>query len=222
MQTMATADFVAWVRAFSQSVEEGQARLTELDAATGDADHGANLRRGVLALSELVATDRDPRTPGEFLKQVGLRIVDSVGGSSGALYGTMFLRMAAAVGPEARAIDGAAIAKALRAATQGIVDRGRARPGDKTMLDAMGPAAEAFAVAIGEGRGLAAAWRDAAHAAARGAQATKAMRARRGKSSYVGEKSVGAVDPGAASVAMLIASAAQVVGGESGFLVDRT
>lgn len=211
MGRITTSDLVAWTEAFAQEVEGAQRRLSELDAATGDADHGANLVRGIAAL-RAEAAQAEALTPGVFLKQAGLAMVDNVGGSSGALYGTVFLRMASTAGLEAEAIDGLTMARALRAAAQGITDRGCARLGDKTMLDALDPAATAFAQAIEAGREMAQAWAEAARAAEAGAAATAAMRARRGKSSYVGEKSIGTVDPGAASIALLIAAAARSMG----------
>ena len=159
----------------------------------------------------MIGQTADHGTPGAFLKAVGLTVVGSVGGSSGALYGTIFLRMAATVGPQAATIDGATMARALQAAEQGIVDRGRARAGDKTMFDALEPAARAFEGAIASGQGIAAAWQVARTAADAGATATAGMRARRGKSSYVGDKSIGSVDPGAASVALLIAAGAEAM-----------
>lgn len=206
-----TADLVAWLDRFATNVSKAKAHLSELDAATGDADHGANLHRGVVALGDILASKADHGTPGAFLKEVGLTFVGTVGGSSGALYGTIFLRMAATAGLDAQSIDGPTMARALEAAGQGIVDRGRARVGDKTMLDAMAPAASAFAAALDQGADIGAAFAAAAAAAESGAAATASMRARRGKSSYVGEKSIGMVDPGAASVALLIRSAADSI-----------
>ncbi len=206
-----TEHLILWLTAFARNVAAGRDGLNELDAATGDADHGTNLYRGTQAFSNMIAQSADHGTPGAFLKAVGLVIVGSVGGSSGALYGTIFLRMAATVGPQVAAIDGTVMANALRAAVQGILDRGRARAGDKTMFDALDPAARAFDGAIASGQGVAAAWQAARIAAEVGAAATAAMRARRGKSSYVGDKSIGIADPGAASVALLIASAAEVM-----------
>ena len=206
-----TEHLILWLKSFAQHVAAGRDRLNELDASAGDADHGTNLDRGAQAFSEMIAQTADHGTPGAFLKAVGLVVVGSVGGSSGALYGTIFLRMAAKVGPQAATIDGAVMASALQAAVQGIVDRGKARAGDKTMFDALDPASQAFDGEIAAGRGVAAAWQAARIAAEEGAAATAAMRARRGKSSYVGDKSIGSVDPGAASVALLIAAGAEAM-----------
>lgn len=202
---------IQWLEGFARRIATERHRLNELDAATGDADHGTNLDRGGQAIGHMIAQTADHGRPGTFLKAVGLSVVGSVGGSSGALYGTVFLRMAATVGPQAATIDGATMARALQAAVQGIVDRGRARAGDKTMFDALDPAARAFDYAIAAGQGVAAAWQAARFAADAGATATAGMRARRGKSSYVGDKSIGVVDPGAASVAMLIAAGAEAM-----------
>lgn len=208
VEAMTTQDLVAWLQEFAAKIEDSQHHLTELDAASGDADHGANLVRGVQAL---VAAPTDG-SPGEYLKQAGLVMVDTIGGSAGALYGTIFLRMAGTVGLDSVSIDGPTLARALRAAATGITDRGGARLGDKTMLDAMDPAATAFSDAINAGRSIASAWAAAGAAADAGAARTATMQARRGKSSYVGEKSVGTVDPGAASVALMIEAAARVFG----------
>jgi dihydroxyacetone kinase-like protein len=215
MTAIDTADLIRWLQDFAARIEGAQQGLSDLDAATGDADHGANLGRGMAAVSALIAGADDHGTPGAFLKEVGLAIVGTVGGSSGALYGTIFLRLAATAGMTAATITPPVMAKALAAASQGIVDRGRARPGDKTMLDAFSPAANAFAGVIESGGTLPAAWDAAAQAAAAGAAATTAMRARRGKSSYVGDLSIGTVDPGAASVSILFASAAKVMNSTS-------
>lgn len=210
-QDMTTADLAAWLSIFIHRVEAETERLSELDAATGDADHGANLRRGMVAISNLIEARGNHGRPGEFFRQLGLTIVDTVGGSSGALYGTIFLRFAATVGLDREVVDVETMAAGLEAACQGIVDRGRARAGDKTMYDALEPAARAFRASHSAGEPIEACWKSAAQAALAGAAATASMRARRGKSSYVGEKSVGAVDPGAASVALLISAASEAI-----------
>jgi len=210
-QDMTTADIAAWLSIFAHCVEAETDRLSELDSATGDADHGANLRRGMVAIRAFVEAQGDQGRPGEYFKKVGLTIVDTVGGSSGALYGTIFLRFAATVGPDREVVEVETMATALEAACQGIVDRGRARAGDKTMYDALEPAARAFRAAHSAGEPIEACWKSAEQAALAGAAATASMRARRGKSSYVGEKSVGAVDPGAASVALLISAASEAI-----------
>lgn len=210
-QDMTTADIANWLLIFARRVEADAERLSELDAAAGDADHGSNLRRGMAAIRSLIAKESGNGRPGECFREVGLTMVDTVGGSSGALYGTIFLRFAAAVGMTSEVVDGNAMAAGLEAACQGIVDRGRARAGDKTMYDALEPAARAFRAALSAGRSIEACWTLADEAASAGAAATVSMRARRGKSSYIGEKSIGTVDPGAASIALLIAAASEAV-----------
>jgi dihydroxyacetone kinase-like protein len=191
---------VAWLSSFRDAVHEHGAYLTELDSAIGDADHGVNLTRGMDAV--MAAVDQAPGTPGELLKKVGMTLVTSVGGASGPLYGTFFLRGAAAAG-EASALDGAALLAVLRAGLEGIVARGKAEPGDKTMYDALAPALDAFARSLAAGGDVDAAARAAADAAAEGRDATEPMLALKGRASYLGERSVGHIDPGAASSALL-------------------
>jgi phosphoenolpyruvate---glycerone phosphotransferase subunit DhaL len=192
---------VAWLSSFRDAVHEHGAYLTELDSAIGDADHGVNLTRGMDAV--MAAVDPAPDAPGELLKKVGMTLVTSVGGASGPLYGTFFLRSAAAAG-EASALDGAALLAVLRAGLEGIVARGKAEPGDKTMYDALAPALDAFERSLAAGGDVNAAARAAADAAAEGRDATEPMLALNGRASYLGERSVGHIDPGAASSALLL------------------
>ena len=195
-----------WVREFARVIGENAQYLTDLDAAIGDADHGVNMDRGMTAV--LGALDEAaPSDMSALCKQVGMTLVKSVGGASGPLYGTFFLRMAGALGADA-SVDAADFAKALRAAVEGVVQRGRAEAGDKTMFDALAPALDALDAALTSGGGLAAALADAAVAAEQGRDATESMVARKGRASYLGQRSVGHVDPGATSAAMLIAAAA--------------
>src|SRR3954465_15322693 len=137
-----TADLVAWVRAFARLVDENKDLLTELDAAIGDADHGANMHRGltaaVAALDEVAAAP-----PGTMFKKVGMTLVSTVGGASGPLYGTFFLRLGAAFG-DGESVGPEAFAAALRAGLDGVVARGKAESGDKTMFDALAPACDAL------------------------------------------------------------------------------
>jgi dihydroxyacetone kinase-like protein len=192
---------VAWLSSFRDAVHEHGAYLTELDSAIGDADHGVNLTRGMDAV--MAAVDPAPGTPGELLKKVGMTLVTSVGGASGPLYGTFFLRGAAAAG-EASALDGVALLAVLRAGLEGIVARGKAEPGDKTMYDALAPALDAFERSLAARDDVGAAARAAADAAAQGRDATEPMLALKGRASYLGERSVGHIDPGAASSALLL------------------
>jgi dihydroxyacetone kinase-like protein len=195
-----------WVREYARVIGENAQYLTDLDAAVGDADHGINMERGMTAV--VGALDESaPADMAALCKQVGMTLVKSVGGASGPLYGTFFLRMAGAVG-SGDAVDAAGFAKALRAGVEGVVQRGRAEAGDKTMFDALAPALDALDAAIASGSGLDAALTEATVAAESGRDATESMVARKGRASYLGQRSVGHIDPGAASAAMLIAAAA--------------
>ena len=203
---MDLAQLTAWVRAYARVIGENAQFLTDLDAAIGDADHGINMDRGMTA----VLTALDEATPADMsalCKQVGMTLVKSVGGASGPLYGTFFLRMAGALGADEN-VDAADFAKALRAGVEGVVQRGRAEAGDKTMFDALAPALDALDSALASGGDLAVALADATVAAEKGRDATESMVARKGRASYLGQRSVGHVDPGATSAAMLIAAAA--------------
>lgn len=206
MEGLTTRDLHLWMQDFAATVQAAQHHLSELDAAAGDADHGSNLARGLQAV--LLALPGLQGTPGLVCKEIGLVLVDTIGGSSGALYGTVFLRLAQAAGLTSTEITLPALAQGFRAAAQGITDRGGAQRGDKTMLDAVGPAADALTTAVAEKTPLASALALAAYAAEGGAEATRAMQARRGKASYVGAKSIGTADPGATSAAFLIRSLA--------------
>jgi dihydroxyacetone kinase-like protein len=196
---------VGWLSAFRDAVHEHGAYLTELDSAIGDADHGANLIRGMDAVMAAVASP--PEATGDLLKKVGMTLVTSVGGASGPLYGTFFLRMATASG-DATSLDGPALLAGLEAGLEGIVARGKAEAGDKTMYDALAPALAAFSSSLDGGASLADAARAAADAAAAGRDATEPMLALKGRASYLGERSIGHIDPGAASSALLLDSLA--------------
>jgi phosphoenolpyruvate---glycerone phosphotransferase subunit DhaL len=211
-----------WVREFAARVHEQRDVLTQLDAAIGDADHGANMDRGltavVAALDDAAATASEitvVHSTGSLLKKVGMTLVSTVGGASGPLYGTLFLRMAAAAG-EREQLDAQAFAKSLRAGLDGVVARGRAEAGDKTMFDALAPATDALDAALGAGASLGEALRAATAAAEAGRDATTAMLARKGRASYLGERSVGHQDPGATSVTLLVAAAASALGAGTG------
>ncbi len=199
---------VGWLSAFRDAVHEHGDHLTELDSAIGDADHGTNLIRGMDAV--MAAVGSPPETAGDLLKKVGMTLVTSVGGASGPLYGTFFLRAATAAG-DATVLDGPALLAALRAGLEGIVARGKAEAGDKTMYDALAPAIAAFEEALGAGAEPADAARAAADAAATGRDATEPMLALKGRASYLGERSVGHIDPGAASSALLLAALADAL-----------
>ena len=191
----------SWVRRFNDLVIKNQAELTELDSAIGDADHGINMARGMSAVINKLAGDH-PAHVNELFKTVAMTLVTSVGGASGPLYGTFFLRFAGAAGP-ATELDAEALDMALRAGLSGIVERGKAATGDKTMVDALSPALDAMETVIKNGGDLVAAVVAARDAAAAGRDGTVPLVARKGRASYLGERSAGHMDPGAASMSLL-------------------
>jgi phosphoenolpyruvate---glycerone phosphotransferase subunit DhaL len=197
---------VRWIRVFAGQIAANKELLTQLDSAIGDADHGANMDRGMTAVVATLDGSMPP-SAAALLKQVGMTLVSTVGGASGPLYGTFFLRMATASG-EVTSLDGPAFAKALRAGLEGVVARGKAEAGDKTMYDALAPAVEALDSALSGAAPLSEALRAATRAAEGGRDATIPMLARKGRASYLGERSVGHQDPGATSATLLVAAAA--------------
>jgi len=198
-----------WIRRFAAEVAEHRDHLTELDSAIGDADHGANLDRGLTVV--LAALAEPPSTTAAALfKRVGMTLVSNVGGASGPLYGTLFLRMATTAG-DTETLDGPAFATVLRAGLDGVTARGKAQPGDKTMIDALAPAVDALDTALAGHRSLDQALTAASAAADAGRDATVPMLARKGRASYLGERSIGHQDPGGTSMALLIAAAAAVI-----------
>lgn len=212
MADVTTATLNDWVSRFGAAVTEQKDWLTELDSAIGDADHGANMTRGMSAVAEKLATA--PATVDELLKTVGMTLVSSVGGASGPLYGTFFLRTGMTAGAVTE-LDGPALAAALRAGLDGIVARGKAEAGDKTLFDAMAPAVDAIDAALAAGASAAEATRAGADAAAAGRDATLPLVARKGRASYLGERSAGHIDPGAASTALLFQTLADAIAGAS-------
>lgn len=199
----ATAD---WLRRFARSIDDNEQLLTDLDAAIGDADHGSNLRRGMLAVVDQIETE-SASTIGGALRAAGMTLISTVGGASGVLYGTLLLRMATAVGDRTTATATEVIA-AWRAGLEGVRMRGRAELGDKTMVDVLAPTIDALDAAVASGSPLADAASTAAIAAQAARDATTALVARKGRASYLGDRSVGHVDPGAASTALLFAALA--------------
>ena len=204
--SLSVADLAAWVRRSAALIAGHAEELTELDAAIGDADHGANMKRGLTAAAEAVQTGSFTSADA-LLKKVGATLVSTVGGASGPLHGTFFLRAGGAVAG-LEALDAQALADALEAGVGGIAARGRATTGEKTMLDAWSPALEALRAQPDD---LAAAVR----AAAEGREATKPMVATKGRASYLGERSAGHIDPGAASTVLLLTALDDVVTGRA-------
>jgi dihydroxyacetone kinase-like protein len=209
-RSLSQEQLVAWLGTFRDSVHEHRDYLTELDAAIGDADHGTNLTRGMDAVMAVVDADDAPDTAASMLKAVGMKLVSTVGGASGPLYGTFFLRASVAAG-DAETLDAKAVLGMLRAGVEGLAARGKAELGDKTMVDALTPAVEALADSVGNGDDLTAGLRAAAEAAAKGREATTELEARKGRASYLGERSKGHTDPGAASATLLVEALADAV-----------
>ena len=216
-ETVNVESLTRWIRVFHRAIEANRGLLTRLDSVIGDGDHGINMDRGLAAVATAMDQQRPSHVAGLLRDVVAKTLISAVGGASGALYGTFFLRMAKAVG-EGESLDAAAFATGLRAGLEGVVHRGQAKAGDKTMVDALEPAIDALDIALAEGAGLRAALlgstllgsalRSATVAADAGRDATTPMLARRGRASYLGHRSVGHQDPGATSAALLIAAAA--------------
>jgi phosphoenolpyruvate---glycerone phosphotransferase subunit DhaL len=206
-ELVTTAALDEWVRRFAALVARNRDHLTELDAAIGDADHGSNMDRGMRAAVAALDEPR-PATAGALFTKVGMTLVSTVGGASGPLFGTFFLRMGTSFGDQefASPLDFAA---ALRAGLGGVVARGKAEPGDKTMYDALAPAVDALDRALADNAPLADGLKIARDAAAAGRDATTPMLARKGRASYLGERSVGHQDPGATTVSLLWEAAAE-------------
>lgn len=198
------AGVIEALRAGAAVIADHREELIRLDSAIGDADHGENLDRGFRAVMSKVDSET-PATSGAALKLVAGTLISTVGGAAGPLYGTGFLRAAASVGAACE-LDGAATAAALQAALDGVTARGKAVAGDKTMVDALIPAVEAAKSAADAGDGPDKVLAAAASAAHEGAQATTPMVARKGRASYLGERSAGHLDPGARSTALLLAA----------------
>ena len=197
---------VGWLRRFHDLVQDQTAYLTELDSAIGDADHGTNMARGMESVVGKLDSG-SASTVDELFKTVGMTLVTTVGGASGPLYGTLFLRFGAAAGAVDR-LDGPGLAAALRAGLDGVVARGKAEAGDKTMFDALSPAVDALDAALAGGAAPADAVAVARDAAIAGRDATGPLVAKKGRASYLGERSVGHIDPGSASTALLISALA--------------
>jgi dihydroxyacetone kinase-like protein len=198
----------AWVGAAEVAVKANESRLTDLDAAIGDGDHGANLARG-LAAAVVAIADKQPSTPGDVLVTAGRGIVAKTGGASGPLYGTALRRAGKALG-DASSVEAAELGAALEAALTAIKELGGANDGDKTMVDALTPAVAAFQAVAADGGTIGAAADAAADAAEAGLAATVPMQARKGRASYLGARSVGHQDPGAASTALILRALAEV------------
>jgi phosphoenolpyruvate---glycerone phosphotransferase subunit DhaL len=184
-------------------VERHAGYLTRLDAILGDGDHGDNLVIGFRAVEEMLDALPPETPPGELLRAVGHRLVAAVGGASGPLYGTAFLEAGATAG-DAPALEPTMLGPMLTTAAEGLARRGRCTVGDKTILDALRPAADAFVRASSDGRPWSVAMADAVRAAAQGMRHTRPLVARRGLALRLGERSIGHLDPGAVSCVLLL------------------
>ena len=202
----------SWRADSAETIGENRDYLTQLDAAIGDADHGANMDRGFAAVAaSLNGLEDEP--PGRILVGAGRTLVSTVGGASGPLWGSA-LRAAGKQLGDADEFDGAQLAAALDAALEAVVGLGAAVEGDKTMVDALAPAVRTLRDQVGDGAEPAAALETAAGSAEEGMRATVPMQARKGRASYLGERSIGHQDPGATSAALIVASLARVVSAE--------
>ncbi|WP_329034643.1 dihydroxyacetone kinase subunit DhaL [Streptomyces sp. NBC_00178] len=196
--------FRRWMTATAAAVDREADRLTELDAAIGDADHGSNMRRGFSAVRDALENE-PPETPGAVLALAGRQLISTVGGASGPLYGTLLRRTGKALG-DAREVSPAGLAEAFGAGVAAVAQLGGAQAGDKTMLDALLPAVEVLADSFEE----------AHDAAVAGASATVPLQARKGRASYLGERSIGHQDPGATSAALLVGALVEAAAGGDG------
>jgi len=204
---VSSAEVADWIRAFTAAVAENKDYLTELDSAIGDADHGINMNRGMQAVVGKLDAGPQPDI-GAQLKTVGMTLVSTVGGASGPLYGTLFLQMgSSAAGKTELSVQD--WADALTAGVTGVRNRGKAEPGDKTMIDALTPALDALSAAIADGATFDDALQRSAAAAHSGMEATIPLVARKGRASYLGERSANHQDPGATSSWLLLRTAAE-------------
>ena len=194
---------IAWLNAAQAVVEERADYLTQLDAAIGDGDHGINMTRGFQAVGKALAGQGPDMPPGRVLILAGKTLVSTVGGASGPLWGSA-LRAAGRSMGDVEGFDGKGLADALDAALAAVVDLGAAAPGDKTMVDALTPAIAALRERLAAGGSISVAADAAAEAAEAGALSTVPMQARKGRASYLGERSVGRQDPGATSAALIM------------------
>jgi dihydroxyacetone kinase-like protein len=207
------ATVTAWMSEIAESVKAERDYLTQLDAAIGDGDHGINMDRGFSAVQKAMAEQDTDVPPGRLLVAAGKTLVSTVGGASGPLWGSAFRRAGRTLG-DAPEWDAEQLVEALTAARDGVVELGAATEGDKTMVDALTPAVEAMRSSLDAGASLAAAVTAAAEAAEDGARATVPLQARKGRASYLGERSIGHQDPGATSVALVMRALERAVARE--------
>ena len=198
-----------WIESSAADIAEQRDYLVDLDRAIGDGDHGENMDRGFKAAVEALE-QAQPGSVAEVLKTVAKTLMSTVGGAAGPLYGTAFLRASKAAGDGN--LDGAGVAAVIAGALDGIQARGKATTGEKTMVDAWTPALEAARAAAESGSDPAAVFEAAAAAAEAGAAATEPLRATKGRASYLGERSIGHLDPGAVSTSLILRAAVRAAG----------
>lgn len=198
-----------WIELAAADVAQQRDYLVDLDRAIGDGDHGENMDRGFKAALEALG-QAQPASVAEVLKTVAKTLMSTVGGAAGPLYGTAFLRASKAAGDGD--LDGAGVAAVIAGALDGIQARGKATTGEKTMVDAWAPALEAACAAAESGSDPAAVLEAAATAAEAGAAATEPLRATKGRASYLGERSIGHLDPGAVSTSLILRAAVRAAG----------
>jgi dihydroxyacetone kinase-like protein len=211
LETITRENILAWLAACATAMAENREYLIELDSAIGDADHGANMDRGFKAVLEKLPTQLETDI-GAILKAVGMTLVSTVGGAGGPLYGTFFLQAGMKTLGKT-ALNLSDWTEALQAAVEGVIQRGKAAAGDKTMLDALLPAVKALQYAQEQHAGLADALHESAEAARQGMLATIPLVARKGRASYLGERSAGHQDPGATSSYLILKAAADTWSG---------
>ncbi len=203
---MITKDAILqWLRRLAEVYEASREHLTDLDSYIGDADHGTNMARGFGKVLERM-DEFETKSIGGILKDVGMVLVSTVGGSSGPLYGTWFIRAGAAVGTR-ETLTAESVLELFAAGLDGVIQRGKANLNDKTMVDALSPALDALRQALAQGTPLADALAKASEAAETGMTATIPLQARKGRASYLGERSIGHQDPGATSAYLLVKAA---------------
>jgi dihydroxyacetone kinase-like protein len=207
MSNISSSQIFAWVERYAKHIAEQKDYLTQLDAAIGDADHGANMHRGLKAVLAKKAELQNADI-GVLLKGVAMTLISTVGGASGALYGTFFLQASVMAGSKTE-LTPSEFGSVLEKGLAGIVLRGKAAVGDKTMIDALQPGIKAYKRSIDSGETLEQALSKAVSAAEEGLQSTVPLVARKGRASYLGERSAGHPDPGATSTVLLFRSAAE-------------
>jgi phosphoenolpyruvate---glycerone phosphotransferase subunit DhaL len=209
MSKILSTQIVSWIERYAAHIAEQKDYLTQLDAAIGDADHGANMHRGFKAVL-VKAADQPTNDIGAFLKLVAMTLISTVGGASGALYGTFFLQASSVANGKTELTPGE-FAAVLEKGLAGIVLRGKAAIGDKTMVDALQPGIKAYKRSVDSGDPLKTAFSAAVAAAEEGLKSTIPLVARKGRASYLGERSAGHPDPGATSTTLLFRAAAETL-----------